>query len=123
MKYRPDISVDELRKRLEQKFPDCSWLWTGNQVELFHRLYKVLFVSRGTLHIENTLGRSIYLHTHGRFVHAVCRDRRNAKAIKAAWDRGERTFEGKRIGGGGTYVYRWDRADANELLELIEEVL
>src|SRR5208283_4372673 len=95
----------------------------GGREELFRRLHHILFVSEHVRHIEEVTGRSYIDFCHGSLIRQVCRDRRNEREIMAAWKRGEKTYGGKRIGAHGQYVWRWEREDAQDALEMIEEAL
>ena len=98
---------------------------SGNEwMELARRVYNTLFSEHARAR-EKQLHKSIEIATHGRCFHQLRRDRRNEAELRAAWSRGERTYKGKRMGGGATcpYVYRWERDEVMEVVEMIEQVL
>jgi hypothetical protein len=115
------MTLMELHQKLTTKWPDFFYEGSDRE-ELVARLHHILFVSEHVKTLEKVTGRS-YLDMNHNIPRQVCRDRRDLKAIKAAWERGEKTYNGKKIGGRGQYVWRWGRDDAQEVLEMIEEAL
>src|SRR5208282_1204516 len=117
------FTFEEVQQKLLNTWPDFG-SGSNEWMELARRVYNTLFSEHARAR-EKQLHKSIEIFTHGRCFHQLRRDRRNEAELRAAWSRGERTFNGKRMGGGATcpYIYRWERDEVMEVVEMIEEVL
>jgi hypothetical protein len=117
------FTFEEIQQKLLNTWPDFG-SGSNEWMELARRVYDTLFSEHARAR-EKRLHKSIEIATLGKCFHQLRRDRRNEAELRAAWSRGERTYKGKHIMGGATcpYLYRWERDEVMEVVEMIEQVL
>lgn len=111
----PSIYVERLQEALRNN-PDRVPL--EDEDVLLARIIYVLLLSPRTVDYIQRLG----MQRDHRFIHAIGRDRRNVKDLKAALAQGKTHYQGKRIAGSANdpHVMRWSR---KQVMAVLREVV